>query len=147
MPCRLKVGQKNLDLLVEVRFLSGQSGLDYPSNIKVGSLIPDRADLFYFIMWDKIKNFFKKIWWVVLVPVGILLVHLIFRKETPELDRLIKDKKKEIDKTAGNVEKAESLLETSEESLERSLDEASKTTEQIESDALKRDQRAEEFFK
>lgn len=147
MPCRLKVGQKNLDLLVEVRFLSGQSGLDYPSNIKVGSFIPDRADLFYFIMWDKIKNFFKKIWWVVLVPVGILLFHLVFRRETPELDRLIKDKKKEIDKTAEEVEKAESSSETSEDVLKRSLDEASKTTEQIESDALKRDQQAEEFFK
>ena len=54
-------------------------------------------------MWDKIKNFFKKIWWVVLVPVGILLFHLIFRKETPELDRLIKDKKKEIENNGDKI--------------------------------------------
>ena len=48
-------------------------------------------------MWKKLQEFFKKAWWVVLVPIGLFVLSLVF-KDNENLRKLIKEKQKEIKK-------------------------------------------------
>lgn len=101
---------------------------------------------FYF-MWSKIKEFFSKFWWLFLVPIGLFVIHVIFRKETPELDKLIKEKKKEIKESSKKVEDAKIEVEDAKSVLEDSVEKAEKANERISSEAEERDKKAEEFFR
>ena len=98
-------------------------------------------------MWSKIKKFFSKIWWIVLVPIGIFVIHVIFRKETPELDKLIKEKKDEIKDSTKKVEDTKIEVEDAKSDLKDSIEKANKVSLQISASAEERDQKAEEFFK
>lgn len=98
-------------------------------------------------MWEKIKKFLSKVWWIALVPVAILILHLVFRKETPELDKLIKEKQKEIKENKKDKESAEKKVDKTEESLKDSIEEAKETSIRIETKAEDRDKQSEEFFK
>lgn len=98
-------------------------------------------------MIEKIKNFFKRFWWVFLVPIGIFIFHLIFKKETPGLDRLIKEKQKEIKENKKEVDKNEQSKDKAKESLENAIESSKTALGGIAEDSAERDKRAEEFFK
>lgn len=98
-------------------------------------------------MWSKIKKFFSEIWWIVLVPIGIFVLHVIFKKETPELDKLIKEKKEEIKDFTEKVENSKKEAEEVKSDLKDSVEKANKVNIQISTKAEDRDQKAEEFFK
>ena len=98
-------------------------------------------------MWSKIKEFFKRFWWLALVPLVLFVLHTVFRRETPELDRLIKDKKKEIDSLNKQVNKDSKEAEEAEASLKDSVAKAESTLSDSLKDSKKRDEKAEEFFK
>lgn len=98
-------------------------------------------------MWEKIKKFLSKVWWIALVPIAILILHLVFRKETPELDKLIKEKQKEIKEDKKDKESAEKKADKAEESLKDSIEDAKETSIRVETEAEARDKQSEEFFK
>ena len=101
---------------------------------------------FYF-MWSKIKEFFSKFWWIVLIPIALFVIHTVFRKETPELDKLIKDKQNEIKETYKEVEKAKSEVEKAKEDLESKVEDIKVTVSEIKSDVKERDEKSQEFFR
>lgn len=98
-------------------------------------------------MWEKIKEFFKKFWWMLLVPIGLFIAHVVLRKETPELDRLIKEKQKEIKNQESLVEDLSKEASKSETALEHAVEDAEAVLEQVSSDSEQRDKKVEEFFK
>ena len=98
-------------------------------------------------MWEKIKEFFKKFWWMLLVPIGLFIAHVVLRKETPELDRLIKEKQKEIKNQESLVEDLSKEASKSETALEHAVEDAEAVLEQVSSDSEQRDKKAEEFFR
>ena len=98
-------------------------------------------------MWEKIKEFFKKFWWMLLVPIGLFIAHVVLRKETPELDRLIKEKQKEIKSQESLVEDLSKDASQSETALEHTIEKTEAVLEQISSESEQRDEKAEEFFK
>lgn len=100
-----------------------------------------------FIFMSKIKEFFSNFWWLILVPAGLFIFHLLFKKETPELDRQIKEKKKDVKKQEKEAEKAEEKAEESEEDLKDSIRDAQETSIRVSTKAEERDKQAEEFFR
>lgn len=98
-------------------------------------------------MWDKIKSFFQKFWWIVLVPVAVFILHVIFRRETPELDKAIKEKEKELKQDKKKHEEAQKTASDAKEDLESIITTATKTKESIDAGAKARDELAKEFFK
>ena len=98
-------------------------------------------------MWSRIKEFFSKIWWVVLVPVGIFILHFLFKKETPELDKLIKEKKKDIKENKKAIKGASLTAAENQEALEDSIESGKETSIKIDTRAQERDNQAGEFFK
>lgn len=100
-----------------------------------------------FIFMSKIKEFFSNFWWLILVPAGLFIFHLLFKKETPELDRQIKEKKKDVKKQEKEAEKAEEKVEESEENLKDSIRDAQETSVKVSTKAEERDKQAEEFFR
>ena len=101
----------------------------------------------FIFMWSKIKEFFSNFWWLILVPAGLFIFHLLFKKETPELDQQIKEKKKEIKKQEKEADKKEQAVTKSEEQLKASIEEAEKVSMEVSTKAEERDKQAEEFFK
>ena len=98
-------------------------------------------------MWEKIKEFLKKFWWMLLVPIGLFIAHVVLRKETPELDKLIKEKQKEIKNQESLVDDLSKDASQSETALERAIEDTKAVLEQVSSDSEQRDEKAEEFFK
>ena len=98
-------------------------------------------------MWEKIKSFFSRFWWIVLVPVAIFVLHLVFRKETPELDKLIKEKKKDIEEKSKDKDKAQKNASDAKEDLETAIDTSKDTKSSVDARAEVRDETAKEFFR
>ena len=98
-------------------------------------------------MWDKIKSFFQKFWWIVLVPVAVFILHVIFRRETPELDKAIKEKEKELKQDKKKHGEAQKTVSDAKEDLESIITTATETKESIDAGAKARDELAKEFFK
>lgn len=97
-------------------------------------------------MLEKIKEFFKRFWWVFLVPIAVTILHAFFRKATPGLDRLIKEKQKEIKENKKDIEKNEQTKEEAKESLENAIESSKATLGGIAGDSAERDKKAEDFF-
>lgn len=98
-------------------------------------------------MWDKIKLFFQKFWWLILIPVVMFILHVVFKKETPELDKAIKEKEKEIKQNKKEYEEAQKTASDAKEDLESTITTATETKESIDAGAKARDELAKEFFK
>lgn len=143
------VGHRSLEL----RQWNGR-GVQFPSvpSLK-GVFLAERVhispppSLPLFIFMSKIKEFFSNFWWLILVPAGLFIFHLLFKKETPELDRQIKEKKKDAKKQEKEAEKAEEKTEKSEEELKDSIRDAQETSIKVSTKAEERDKQAEEFFR
>ena len=74
---------------------------------------------FWTKLWEGIKNFFKKFWYVILVPVGLFLIHLIFKDPDKELKKEIKEEEKEIKKEEKEIKKQEEVVEKKETNLKQ----------------------------
>lgn len=98
-------------------------------------------------MWNKLKTFFQRFWWLILIPVAIFILHVVFKKETPELDKLIKEKEKELKQDKKKHEEAQKTASDAKEDLESTITTATETKESIDAGAKARDELAKEFFK
>lgn len=98
-------------------------------------------------MVEKIINLFKKLWWVILIPIGLFVIKVVFRKDSPELDKLIKDKQKEIKDNEKKVSHSGKEADKTEEALSDSIDRAEEVSTRIETEVEARDKKAEEFFR
>lgn len=95
----------------------------------------------------KIKQFFKKFWWLILVPVGLFLLTKIFQKDSSELKSLIKEKKVEIKKVDIAIKEKKVEVIKAKEKLKTEV----LNTEEVVNTNLdnkeKRDEDAKQYFK
>lgn len=96
-------------------------------------------------MWKKLQEFFKKAWWVVLVPIGLFVLSLVF-KDNENLRKLIKEKQKEIRKDEKNVKTSEEEKKKSEENLDEATEKVKDTMDAISGNKEERDEQAKKFF-
>lgn len=86
---------------------------------------------------DKIYNFFKKIWWVVLIPIGAFFLTLFTKKsKRSDLKQEIKEIEKDIEKQTDKIEKETEDIQAAEEKIEQDIQ---KVEECIEQTAEKKD--------
>ena len=81
---------------------------------------------FWTKLWEGIKNFFEKFWYLILVPIGLFLVHLIFRDSNK---KEIKEKEKEIKKEEKEIKKQEDVVEKKETELKKETQDVKETVE------------------
>lgn len=97
-------------------------------------------------MLEKIKEFFKRFWWVLLVPIVVMVIHAVFRKTTPGLDRLIREKQKEIKDNHKDIERKEQAEKEAGESLRDAIQSGKTALDSVADDSAERDKKAEDFF-
>lgn len=94
---------------------------------------------------NTIQRFFKKAWWVVLVPIGLFILSFVF-KDNENLKKLIKEKQKEIKKNEKQVKTNEDEVKKSEEDLNKEINKVEDTMKDISEDKEERDEQAKKFF-
>ena len=97
-------------------------------------------------MWEKIKNFFEKFWAVFLLPIGIVILNLLFRDKNKEIKKEIKEEKKEIKEDTKQVEKQIEVVEKVEETVVSINEEVKEIIESNLDDKEARDEKASSFF-
>lgn len=102
----------------------------------------------YFILGkERFLSILSKFWWIVLVPLGALVLNLLTQKKSSDLDKEIKDKKDEIEDLKQETAKKEKELQELEKDLSSKTETAKDKVSEISSDASERDKQAEKFFK
>ena len=84
---------------------------------------------FWTKLWEGIKNFFKKFWYVILVPIGLFFAHLLFKDSNSELKKEIKKEEKEIKKETKEIKKQEAATDKKEEEVKQQIADVQETTE------------------
>lgn len=89
--------------------------------------------------FEKIEAAFKKIWWVLLVPIGLFIVKIFTgnnkqketKKEVKEIKKEIKAEEKEIKKEKETETKIENEIEKDVEDIQKTVDEKKKNDQGI----------------
>lgn len=89
---------------------------------------------------DKIGEFFKKIWWVIFIPIGAFILTILGKKvksqDQSDIKEEVKDLEKEIDQKTEEIEKQTEKVEEAEKQVEKDIKEIEecidKTTEKKE---------------
>ena len=97
-------------------------------------------------MWNKIKEFFKKFWGLIFIPLGIFIVNLFFKDNSSEIKKEIKEEKKEIKEDTKQVVKKEEAVEKTEEKVIKINEETKGVIEDNLDDKEARDEKASSFF-
>lgn len=92
------------------------------------------------------KNIIKKIWWIFLVPIGILVLSYVFRKDTSELKEIIKHKKEELKVVEKEIKTEEESNNDKEEKLDKSVGKVKETIDKNLDNKEDRDEEAKKFF-
>lgn len=93
---------------------------------------------------NPVCNFFKKFWYIILLPAGAFIISILFRK--PNATKEIKEDIKAIEKEARQVEEISEVIEEAETIvLEQVEDVKEVLQENIDSKEI-RDTKAKEFF-
>lgn len=80
---------------------------------------------------DKIYNFFKKTWWVVLIPIGAFFITLFTKKSNrSELKQEIKELEEGIGQQQTDIEKETEKIKESEHKIESDIKEIEECIEQ-----------------
>ncbi len=88
----------------------------------------------------------KKFWYLFFIPIILFVLSRIFRFDTSDLDRKIKEKKKEIKNQTKKVEKEEQKVKEKEEKLDASLKSTKEKIKQNLEDKDERDEKAKDYF-
>lgn len=98
-------------------------------------------------MFTKIKDFFKKWWGLILVPIGLFILSLFGKKSNNSyIEKEIKEEKKVIEETTKTIESIESKVEIVEDVVEEVLSDVNDTIEDNLEDKKIRDEKAKNFF-
>lgn len=74
-------------------------------------------------MWNTIKNFFKKGWTLLILPMGMFFISLFRKSSKSELKKKIKEEEKEIKEIQKAVEEKKEQIEEQEEVIEKQVGE------------------------
>lgn len=98
-------------------------------------------------MWNKIKEFCKKWWGLIFVPVGIFILHL-FKKDNHKdyVEKELKEEKEVVEELSKEIVKTEEKVVSVEEAVEEITSDIKHTIENTLEDKKLRDEKAKEFF-
>lgn len=98
-------------------------------------------------MWNKAKEFFKKWWGLIFVPIGLFIIHL-FKKDNHKdyVEKELKEEKKVVEEVSKEIEKTEEKVVLVEEAVEDIVSDVKHTIEDNLEDKKLRDEKAKEFF-
>ena len=95
----------------------------------------------------KIAEIFKKVWFVVFIPIGMFFISLLFnKKDSSVIKEEIKDTKKEIKEEVKEVQKAKEKVEESEKTVIEKNEELKQTVESNLDDKESRDKECSKLF-
>ena len=98
-------------------------------------------------MWTKIKEFFKRFWYLGLVPIGACLLHLfVGSKKDAKLEEREKIQKKEVKEDKKAVEKTEKEVIKEEKKVEEVVEEVKKVIQDNLEDKAVRDEKASKYL-
>lgn len=98
-------------------------------------------------MFTKIKEFFKKWWGLIFVPIGLVILSLLRKKSNNSyIEKEIKEEKKAVEETVKTIEVTESKVETAEKVIEEVMSDVEHTIEDNLEDKKIRDEKAKDFF-
>lgn len=82
--------------------------------------------------WVKVKEFFKKIWWVIFVPIGAFIIARFVKKNSSdaEIKQEIKETKKEIKKEEKEIKKEEEHLQKQETEIKQEIKDCKQVLEE-----------------
>lgn len=97
--------------------------------------------------FKKIAEIFKKIWFVVFIPVGMFFVSLLFnKKDSSTIKEEVKEVKKEIKEEVKEIQKVEEKIEETEKTVIEKNEDLKQTIESNLNDKESRDKEASKFF-
>lgn len=98
-------------------------------------------------MWNKIKEFFKKYWGLIIVPIGLFILALFGKKSNKSyIEKEIKEEKAVIEEELKVVEKTEDRVEVVEKAVEEIVNDVEHIIEDNLEDKKVRDEKASSFF-
>jgi peptidoglycan hydrolase CwlO-like protein len=92
------------------------------------------------------KEMIKKFFWYALIPIGLFILSVIFKKDTSNLNDLIKKKKEEIKNTDKKIKDQEEQVKDSKKELDIVVDDIEKVKEKNLDNKKERDEEAKDFF-
>ena len=98
-------------------------------------------------MWNKVKEFFKKWWGLIFVPIGLFILSLLGKKSDKSyVEKELKEEKKVVEETIKEIDKTEEKVELVEEVVEEIADNVEHIIEDNLEDKKVRDEKASNFF-
>jgi len=94
----------------------------------------------------KIENFFKKIWWIVFIPIGLFILGIFKGKSSSEIEKEIKEAKKEIKKEEKEIKKEEEKVEKEEEKVKEEVQDIKETVEEKKEEKKEQDSKISDFL-
>jgi hypothetical protein len=95
---------------------------------------------------SNMKNFFKKFWWYLMIPIGLFFLSYVLRKDTSQLKKQIVSKKEEIKKKEAIVEKEKEEFKKFEGDLVKAKETTQKTLDHNLEKKNERDEKAKDYF-
>lgn len=97
--------------------------------------------------FKKISDIFKKIWFVVFIPVGMFFISLLFnKKDSSVIKDEIKETKKDIKKETEELKTVEEIVEETEKAVLENNEELKQVIKSNIDDKESRDKNASKFF-
>ena len=97
--------------------------------------------------FKKVAEIFKKIWFVVFIPIGMFFISLLFsKKDSSTIKEEVKETKKEIKEEVKEIQKVEEKVEEFEKTIIEKNEDLKQTIESNLDDKESRDKEASKFF-
>ena len=97
--------------------------------------------------FKKIAEIFKKIWFVIFIPIGMFFISLLFnKKDSSTIKEEVKEVKKEIKEEVKEIQKVEEKVEETEKTVIEKNEDLKQTIESNLDDKESRDKEASKFF-
>lgn len=96
-------------------------------------------------MIKKIKAFFTKFWWTILIPLGAFLLSFLGKKSTPS-KKEVKEVKKDVAKAEKQKDKDKEVVEEVADQLDEVVEDTQKVVDKNLKNKGDRDEKAKDFF-
>ena len=97
--------------------------------------------------FKKVAEIFKKVWFVVFIPIGMFFISLLFnKKDSSTIKEEVKEAKKEIKEGVKEIQKVEEKVEESEKIVMKKNEDLKQTIESNLDDKESRNKEASKFF-
>ena len=95
----------------------------------------------------KVAEIFKKVWFVIFIPIGMFFISLLFnKKDSSTIKEEVKEAKKEIKEEVKEIQRVEEKVEESEKTVVEKNEDLKQTIESNLDDKESRDKESSKFF-